>query len=62
MNDFINILLAALALAIFVQRLTGRLNALIVIPVVAVMAWLLIRTRGDGRRAMRICAEADDNA
>ena len=57
MNSFINTLLAALAAAVVIHRLTGWLNALIVIPVIVVMVWLLIRTAGDGRRAMSICAE-----
>ena len=55
------IMIAALAAAAIICRLTGRLNAFVVLPMFAVIVWLIVRTGKDGLRAMRICAEGGDD-
>ena len=60
MRSFMKTMLAAITLAAFVHMLTGWSPALVIIPLLAVLARLISYTRGDGPRAMRICAEEAD--
>ena len=55
-----NIIPAVLGAAVLIHRLTGRLNAFVVLTALAFLVWLIVSTWGDGRRAMRVCAEESE--
>ena len=63
--SFKNVLFAALMASVALHLLTGWDNILILLPMLAVIVWLIANTWGDGLRALRICAEeseVDDHA
>ena len=51
-DRILNIVLAVLAVTVLVHRLTGWDNALIMIPLFAVIVGFFVWTHGDGRRAL----------
>ena len=54
-------MLAALIAAALTVRLTGRLNAVVVLLLLAALIWMIVSTRGDGARALRYGREAVDD-
>ena len=58
-NVFANTLLAVLAMAVICHRLTGRLNAFIILTLIWAIVYLCVWTAGDGRRALAFCEEDD---